>query len=78
MLAEQAWQKLFEMPQIAIVGGLAVGCLIPLGSIIAGYWYKAQKFRSENMLKQTLVERGLSVADIERIMAAGHEEQDES
>ena len=73
MLADQVWQKIFEMPQIAIIGGLTIGCLIPIAGIIASYWYKAQKFQSENVLKRTLVERGLSVDDIERIMAAGHD-----
>ena len=77
MLAEQAWQKIFDMPQIAIVGGLAIGCLIPIVGIISSYWYKAQKTQSDNVLKRSLVERGLSVAEIERIMAAGQEEESE-
>jgi hypothetical protein len=73
MLADQAWQRIFEMPQLVIV----VGCLIPIAGIIATFWYKAQKVRSENELKRTMVERGLSAAEIERIMAAqGREPRD--
>lgn len=70
MLAEQAWQKMFEMPQIAIVVGCVFGCLIPIAGIIASFWYKAQKVRSENALKRTLVDRGFSADEIERILAA--------
>ena len=66
MLAEQAWQVVFGMPQIAII----MGCLIPIVSIIANFWYMAQKVRSEHELKRTLVGRGLSVDEIERIIAA--------
>ena len=65
MLTGQAWQGIFEMPQIAVI----MGCLIPIAGMIAGYWYKAQKVRSEHELKRTLVDRGLSVDEIERIIA---------
>ena len=74
MLAEQAWQVIFGMPQIAII----MGCLIPIVSIIAGYWCKAQNVRSEHELKRTLVDRGLSVDEIERIIAAQAKEPRDS
>ncbi len=67
MLASSLWESAFQMPQIAII----MGCLIPIVSIIASYWYKAQKVRSEHQLKRTLIERGASAAEIERILAAG-------
>ena len=70
MLAEQFWHGLFEMPQIAIVMGCLVGCLIPIAGIIAYYWYKTQQVRSENELKRTMVDRGLSADEIERILTA--------
>ncbi len=66
MLAGQAWQVIFGMPQIAVI----MGCLIPIVGVIASAWYKAQKVRSDNQLKQTLVDRGLSADDIERIISA--------
>ncbi len=74
MLAGQAWQVIFGMPQIAVI----MGCLIPIAGIIASYWYKAQKLQSENELKRAMVERGLSVDEIERIMAAQAEEPRDS
>lgn len=74
MLAEKGWQVIFGMPQIAII----MGCLIPIVSVIANYWFKAQKTQSENVLKRTLVERGLSASEIERIMAAGNEEESDA
>ena len=66
MLADQAWRGLFELPQIAVI----MGCLVPIAAIIAFYWYKVQKVRSENELKRMLADRGLSVDEIERILAA--------
>jgi len=70
MLASQAWQRIFEVPQITII----MGSLIPIAGIVAFYWYKAQKVRSGDELKRTMVERGLSADEIERIMAAQAEE----
>ena len=67
LLARTALETLFDMPQIAIV----MGCLIPISGILGGCWYKAQRVRSENDLKRTLVDRGLTADEIERIMAAG-------
>ena len=78
MLAEQAWHKLFELPQIAIVGGLMVGFLVPMVGIIAHYWHKTQKVQSDNTLRREMVARGMSVDEIERIMAAGVEEEDDT
>jgi protein-S-isoprenylcysteine O-methyltransferase Ste14 len=74
MLADQAWQGLFEMPQLVII----LAFLLPIVGIIAFYWYKAQKARSENELKRTLVDRGLSVDEIERILAAHPDEPRDS
>ncbi len=73
MLAASIWQSIFGMPQIAIV----MGCLIPISSIAFGYWFKAQKVQSENRLKKSMVERGMSAEEIERILAAGTEDGSE-
>lgn len=74
MLAEQLWHKIFGMPQIAVI----MGCLIPITGIIASYWYKAQKLRSEHELKRTLAERGMPADEIERIIAAQAKEPSDS
>lgn len=72
MLAASILDSLLEMPQIAILLGIAV----PIVAIIAGAWYKIHKVRSENELKRSLVERGASVEEIERILAAtSHDRQ---
>ncbi len=78
MLAGLPWRDLFEMPQIAIIMGCLVGLLIPIAGIIAFYWYKAHKVRSENELKRTMVDRGLSADEIERIIAAQGKDPDDS
>ncbi len=67
MIASNLWESAFQMPQIAIL----MGCLIPIVGIISSYWYKAQKVRYEHQLKRTLIERGASADEIERILAAG-------
>ena len=74
MLAASGWHVIFGMPQIAII----MGCLIPIVAVISTYWAKARKAESDNRLKRSLVERGMSVGDIERVMAAGHVEDSES
>ena len=74
MLAEQLWHRIFDMPQIPFI----IGGVIAITGIIASYWYKAQKLQSENALKRTLVERGLSADEIERIIAAQAKEPSDS
>ena len=74
MLAGSAWQVIFGMPQIAVI----MGCLVPIAGIIASAWCKAQNVQSENELKRTLVEQGLSADDIERIIRAKAKEPTES
>ena len=63
MLAEIEW----NVATIAVVGGLA----IPLVAIIGGVWHKTVKTNAEHDLKRSMIERGMSVEDIERVMRAG-------
>ena len=55
---------------------IALGCAIPLAAVIGTFWYHVEKVKSNNELKRQMLERGLSVEEIERVMAAG-EEKDE-
>lgn len=72
MLAGTILQSLLEMPQFAILMAMAV----PIVAIVTGAWYKIHKVRSENELKRSLVERGASVEEIERVLAAkSHDRQ---
>ncbi len=73
MLAETAWSTLFELPQIAIV----MGCLTGIAVIVGVVWCNVETTKSNNELKRTLVDRGLPADEIERIMAAGKDEDDE-
>jgi hypothetical protein len=47
---------------------------VPLASILGWYWFKLHQTRSDNALKQSMVERGMSADEIERVMAVGNEE----
>ena len=71
MLATAFWSSLFQMPQIAIVMGGLAGIAIVLGVI----WYQVEKVKSNNELKRSLVERGMSSEEIERIIEAGEEQK---
>ena len=44
--------------------------LIPVTAIIAVFWSKAVRVRSRTALKQSMVERGMSVEEIERVLKA--------
>ena len=72
MLLGQVWQRMFEMPQIAVI----MGCLIPIAAVIGRYWYMGHKARSENNLKRAMVERGMSIEEIERVLSAGSSRDD--
>ncbi|GJM24402.1 MAG: hypothetical protein DHS20C16_08170 [Phycisphaerae bacterium] len=71
MLADTAWSSLFQLPQIAIVAG----CLTGIIAIAGVFWSHVEKTKSKNELKRSLVERGMSVEEIERIIEAGEEEK---
>lgn len=66
MVLGQGWQAMFEMPQIAIV----MGTLIPIAGIIAFAWHRTQLVRSQNELKQSMIARGMSADEIERVLGA--------
>jgi len=69
MLADTAWSTLFQLPQIAIV----MGCLTGIAVIIGVCWIQVEKTKSKNELKRSMVERGMSAEEIERIIEAGQE-----
>jgi ABC-type bacteriocin/lantibiotic exporter with double-glycine peptidase domain len=68
MLAEIIWNQ----NTLAVVGVFSV----PIVAIVATYWYKLEQGRSDNDLKRSMVERGMSVEEIERVLNAKvHEEK---
>ena len=62
MLCEFVWNR--ETLTIVMIFS------IPLVTILGGFWLKIEKTRSENDLKRRMVERGMSVEEMERVMAA--------
>jgi len=44
---------------------------VPIVAIVASTWYKLEKVRSNNDLKRRMIDSGLSVEEIERVLNAG-------
>ncbi|MGQ9650049.1 MAG: hypothetical protein ACUVXJ_08055 [Phycisphaerae bacterium] len=67
MLSQAASDHHWPSPdQLVVLGAFS----IPIVVIIGGFWYKIRKTLSENDLKRTMVERGMSAEEFERILAA--------
>jgi len=58
---------IFASPHIVPLAGILAAIVIP---VISSAWIKLEKHRQECELKRCLVERGMSVEDIERVLAA--------
>ena len=72
MLAYSLWESIFRMPQIAVI----MGCLVPIAAILGYFWYSIKKNKQNNDLKQSMVERGMSAEEIERVISAGAQDDD--
>jgi hypothetical protein len=51
--------------------GVVLGCGIPIVAIVGFSWYMIVRTTSEAELKRSMVERGMSAEEIERVLAAG-------
>ena len=61
-------ERIFSSPQtVAVIMIFA----IPIVAIIAYYVHEVLKTRSNNELKQSMLERGMSAQDIETVVNAG-------
>ena len=63
--------RLFEMPQILLLlvfGGWTITSVV---QSVAGNWRKAKESEHLAVLKQQMLDRGLSVDEIERVVNAG-------
>lgn len=60
--------KIFSNPEIT---ALVMIFSVPIVSVIAYYWHETLKTRSNNELKQSMLERGMSAEEIERVINAG-------
>lgn len=61
-------QKILSSPQTVVV---FMGLAIPIVAIISYYVHEIFRTRSNNALKQAMVERGLSAQDIETVINSG-------
>lgn len=68
MLGEVVWDSQ------TITMGLIFG--LPIVAVLATAWYKVNKVRSDNGLKRSMVERGMSVDEIERVLGAAGEKEE--
>lgn len=67
------WEKIFSDP-VNIV--LTMALSIPIIAVIGYYWHEVLKTRSNNELKQSMLERGMSAQEIEQVMNAGNKQTD--
>ena len=69
--ADSCWKELFRHDDIAFFGCL-FGTLVLLVAVpvIASAWRQVAKGRSDADLKRSMIERGMSVEEIERVLAA--------
>ena len=64
------WDKIFANPaNLAVFMALC----IPIVSVIAYYWHETLKNRSNNELKRSMLERGMSAQEIEQVINSGTE-----
>jgi len=61
------WQALFSHPETAVFGMIVLCVAIP---VIASAWQKVARIRADTDLKQSMIERGMSVDEIERVLKA--------
>jgi hypothetical protein len=67
MILADFWEFLSDESRLGII----MGCLIPIAAIVGGFWTTVERAKSTNALKRSMVERGMSVEEIERVLAAG-------
>jgi len=61
MIGEILWNE----KTIAVAGAFAV----PIAAIVGSFWYKWNKARADHQLKQSMINRGMSVEEMERVLA---------
>lgn len=67
------WADFFTDPALLTIFMVFI---IPIVWIVAHYWRNAETKRSLNALKRTMVERGMSADEIERVLAGGDDHQE--
>ena len=60
MIGEILWNE----RTIAVAGAFAV----PITAIIGSFWYQWNKARADHDLKKSMIDRGMSVEEMERVL----------
>ncbi len=60
------WDRILRADVLAII----MGCTVAIVAIVAHYWHQNAKSQSESELKRSMIERGMTVDEIERVIAA--------
>ena len=66
-LASFDWEELLEMPTLLFL----VGGVIAIVAIVAYHWREAQRAAGDARLKEQMIQRGFSAAEIERVIKTG-------
>ena len=66
-------EQIFSRPEMMAIAGAFV---VPIVAIAGFFWHETAKARSKNDLKKTMVLRGMSVEEIERVLGAEGKEED--
>ena len=65
------WQTLFSNPDTAAAyGAYSMIVLVVAVIVIPSMWLKVTRIRADADLKQSMIERGMSVEEIERVLKA--------
>ena len=62
-------EHIFSRPEIAAI---VMGCFIPMVIVSVGIWAKVKKNQDNNELKKSMLDRGMSADEIEKVMNAGN------
>jgi NADH:ubiquinone oxidoreductase subunit 3 (subunit A) len=62
------WDKIFSNTGNIVV---IMAISIPIIAVVGYYWSEVLKNRSNNELKKSMLERGMSAQEIEQVMNAG-------
>ena len=63
----EIWSGLLSSPMAIPIVAIVVGVGVP---VITYYWFELEKHKEDCKLKRSMVERGMSVEEIERVLSA--------
>jgi len=65
--SDSIWHAILQNEDtVALIGAFSVAAIAVVGAL----WYRLARFRTEADLKQSMIERGMSVEEIERVLKA--------